>query len=217
MLLRAKRGRSHSLIQKKMFNFALGVQKGSWLSRFNKLWGISLLSYIEKGRTNIEARALGSFSTWMSLVLQFVWGFFCLFFVQKQTASCVDGDVKKKNHNLSQSCKSALLLILTIPDRRHERKKKKIQFQLHKRPFCSQSFLFCFNQTKLWTGFYSAAVKSTNPRVSHVKTQMIKMRILLSAGCVYYSSCDNFKPLFFSSQFSHSPWCQEQVLIHPLS
>lgn len=42
------------------------------------------------------------------------------------------------------------------------------------------------------------------------------MRILCSAGCVYYSSCYNFKTLLFlTSQLSHSPWCQERLLVHP--
>lgn len=53
--------------------------RGSWLSRFNKLWGISLLSYIEKHINKIKARALGSLSRLMSLVFA-VWVVVFVFF-----------------------------------------------------------------------------------------------------------------------------------------
>lgn len=111
---------------------------------------------------------------------------------------------------MSQACKSALLLILTIPDRR---RKNTAEFHLQKPPNISiYLYIYFLKRTKLLTCRYCR-----NHRISQAKPpEIIKMRILCSAGCVYYSSCYNFKTLLFlTSQLSHSPWCQERLLVHP--
>lgn len=66
-LLRRRRGhrRSHSLPPMTIFNFPLGVYTGSRLSRFNKLWGISLLGH--RAKKEVKSKP-GSLSTLMSLV-----------------------------------------------------------------------------------------------------------------------------------------------------
>lgn len=114
---------------------------------------------------------------------------------------------------MSQACKSALLLILTIPDRR---RKNTAEFHLQKTPNISiyLSIYIFLKQTKLLTCRYCRNHRI--PQAKKTNNEIIKMRILCSAGCVYYSSCYNFKTLLFlTSQLSHSPWCQERVLVHP--
>lgn len=74
-----------------MFNFPLGVLKRGLDfpgGINNEVFLFSVISKKEKIKSK-PCRTFGSSSTLMSLVLQSV-------FILKQTASCVDGDVKKK-------------------------------------------------------------------------------------------------------------------------
>lgn len=105
-----------------MFRLPLGVQEDSWCSRFRERWGISLFSYIEDGRNKKKKPGL--------LKDVDVFGFAgCIFKAKKPLVLTMTWT--KINHNFSQSCEFAFLLMLTILD-------WKLVWNLQKR------FLNCF-------------------------------------------------------------------------
>lgn len=131
-------------------------------------------------KTKIKARALGSLRTRMSLVLQPV---FCLKTVNSFLCWLWFEGGGKKNHNLSQSCKSALLLILH--PRLYIYKKNsttKIHLFIQRRPFLKQSNSAWWKQTELLVGLYFVN-KSTNPGVPHGRAHVPDAGPLSSAPC----------------------------------
>lgn len=123
--------------------------------------------------TKIKARTL----SWILKHID-VFGFaVCVF--KKRTASAM-----RKIKTCPSHVKSALSLILTITER-EVKCFEKCNYS------CKSVLSALLNADK--SKFLFSYCKSTDPRVSNVETQIIKMRILLYAGCVYYSSCDNFK------------------------